>query len=328
MLLPMRRRGGSSSSWKRMRRRALATEALGRLRRRAEFQRVARGQAKGLGSVHAAGGPPRRTATTADGPARRLHRHQEGRHRRRTQPHPPPAERSAALCAAPLRRSADHDYVLMARREALARPFAALRRGSAPGIPRRSAQRQRRPPAGGSKSAKRQRQATMNSEDTRNLFLAIALSVLVMAAWQYFYAGPIYQRQHPAQTQTNVAAPPSAEQPSQAGQPQPAGAAAPGAAGARRGRDRDGPEALACEPARRHRHAEPRRLDRPQGRQARRPRAQGLSRDDRAKQSPLIRLFSPTGAPDAYWATAGYISADGASRRPLSTRSGPPTKAR
>ena len=32
----------------------------------------------------------------------------------------------------------------------------------------------------------------MNSEDTRNLFLAIALSVLVMAAWQYFYAGPLY----------------------------------------------------------------------------------------------------------------------------------------
>ena len=30
----------------------------------------------------------------------------------------------------------------------------------------------------------------MNSEDTRNLFLAIALSVLVMAGWQYFYAGP------------------------------------------------------------------------------------------------------------------------------------------
>ena len=34
----------------------------------------------------------------------------------------------------------------------------------------------------------------MKSEDTRNLFLAIALSVLVMAAWQYFYAGPLYQR--------------------------------------------------------------------------------------------------------------------------------------
>ena len=43
----------------------------------------------------------------------------------------------------------------------------------------------------------------MKSEDTRNLFLAIALSVLVMAAWQYFYAGPLYQREHQAQTQAN-----------------------------------------------------------------------------------------------------------------------------
>ena len=43
----------------------------------------------------------------------------------------------------------------------------------------------------------------MKSEDTRNLFLAIALSVLVMAAWQYFYAGPLYQREHQAQMQAN-----------------------------------------------------------------------------------------------------------------------------
>ena len=45
----------------------------------------------------------------------------------------------------------------------------------------------------------------MKSEDTRNLFLAIALSVLVMAAWQYFYAGPLYQREHQAQMQANQA---------------------------------------------------------------------------------------------------------------------------
>jgi len=38
----------------------------------------------------------------------------------------------------------------------------------------------------------------MKSEDTRNLFLAIALSVMVMAGWQYFYAGPLYQREHQA----------------------------------------------------------------------------------------------------------------------------------
>src|SRR6516165_4265830 len=47
----------------------------------------------------------------------------------------------------------------------------------------------------------------MNSEDTRNLLLAIALSVLVMAAWQYFYAGPLYQREHQAQLQANNSVP-------------------------------------------------------------------------------------------------------------------------
>jgi YidC/Oxa1 family membrane protein insertase len=63
----------------------------------------------------------------------------------------------------------------------------------------------------------------MNSEDTRNLFLAIALSVLVMAAWQYFYAGPLYQREHQAQLQANTqmqantAAPTSAAEPGVAG---------------------------------------------------------------------------------------------------------------
>jgi len=52
----------------------------------------------------------------------------------------------------------------------------------------------------------------MNSEDTRNLFLAIALSVLVMAAWQYFYAGPLYQREHQAQLQANNPVPKSEAQ--------------------------------------------------------------------------------------------------------------------
>ena len=54
----------------------------------------------------------------------------------------------------------------------------------------------------------------MKSEDTRNLFIAIALSVLVMAAWQYFYAGPLYQREHQTQTQANSSQPTSETQPS------------------------------------------------------------------------------------------------------------------
>ncbi len=56
----------------------------------------------------------------------------------------------------------------------------------------------------------------MNSEDTRNLFLAIALSVMVMAGWQYFYAGPLYHHQHQAQTQANSQQTVSETQPSAA----------------------------------------------------------------------------------------------------------------
>src|SRR5580692_1602853 len=66
----------------------------------------------------------------------------------------------------------------------------------------------------------------MKSEDTRNLFLAIALSVLVMAAWQYFYAGPLYQREHQAQMEANQAntASPTEAQPSAAPTASPPGA--------------------------------------------------------------------------------------------------------
>ena len=45
--------------------------------------------------------------------------------RGRAQPHPPPPQ-GGAPGAEPLEARADCDYVLMARREALARPFAEL----------------------------------------------------------------------------------------------------------------------------------------------------------------------------------------------------------
>ncbi len=35
-----------------------------------------------------------------------------------------------------------------------------------------------------------------------------------------------------------------------------------------------------------------------------------------SKESPLIRLFSPSGAPDAYWATSGYIGPAGGAKTP------------
>src|SRR5271156_371477 len=70
----------------------------------------------------------------------------------------------------------------------------------------------------------------MKSEDTRILFLAIALSVLVMAAWQYFYAGPLYQREHQSQMQANNPVPKTEAQPGAApGASVPATSSPPGA---------------------------------------------------------------------------------------------------
>ena len=73
----------------------------------------------------------------------------------------------------------------------------------------------------------------MNSEDSRNLILAIALSVLVLIGWQYFFAAPQLQKdrlaQQQAQTQTQAptnAAPPVAGAPALAPPGAPAQAAA------------------------------------------------------------------------------------------------------
>ena len=98
---------------------------LGRLRRRAEFQRVSRGRrrASEAFTLQAATRPP-------DEPAEGMARVGftvtrkvgnavvRNRVRRRL--------KAALGAAAPLEAAADCDYVLMARREALARPFAVL----------------------------------------------------------------------------------------------------------------------------------------------------------------------------------------------------------
>ena len=158
----------------------------------------------------------------------------------------------------------------------------------------------------------------MNSEDTRNLFLAIALSVLVMAAWQYFYAGPRYQHEHPAPTQTqthaNSTASSSASQTTgeaQTGAPAPAGGAA--AAGVQ-----TVAEALAASP----RVA----IDTPS--LAGSIDLKGGKLDDLVlkdyhetvdKKSPLVRLLSPSGAPDAYWADTGLLGSGGVKTPTLDT---------
>ena len=111
----------------------------------------------------------------------------------------------------------------------------------------------------------------MKSEDTRNLFLAIALSVLVMAAWQYFYAGPLYQREHQAQMQaTNQASQANPASPTEAQPTRRRDSFAAGRAGRRHaarrpgcGDARDGQRGPGGQPAGDHRYAERRRLDQP-----------------------------------------------------------------
>jgi YidC/Oxa1 family membrane protein insertase len=155
----------------------------------------------------------------------------------------------------------------------------------------------------------------MKSEDTRNLFLAIALSVLVMAAWQYFYAGPLSQREHQAQMEANQAnpAPPNEAQPSAAATVSPPGAPAaatpPGAPAA------TAPQTVSAALA-----ASPRVvIDTPSVGGSIDLKGGKLDdiilkdyRETVDPKSPNVRLFSPPGAPDAYWAETGFVGPAGA----------------
>ncbi len=131
--------------------------------------------------------------------------------------------------------------MLVARRPALTRRFVAL----VAELERVFAQVGRVQAA-----SNRQRPAIMNSEDNRNLILAIALSVLVLIGWQYFFAAPQLQKdrlvQQQAQTQSQTPATPTpgaAPAPALGANPlAPAGAPQPAAP-----KSRD--EALGREPA-------------------------------------------------------------------------------
>ena len=167
----------------------------------------------------------------------------------------------------------------------------------------------------------------MNSEDTRNLFLAIALSVLVMAAWQYFYAGPLYQREHQAQMQANNptttnAAESGAAPGSSGAAPGSPGAALPATASPPGGSTTAAPESLDAALA-----ATPRVIvDTPSLGGSIDLKGGKLDdiilkdyRETVDPKSPNIRLFSPPGAPDAYWAETGFVSAGGAKTPNLDT---------
>ena len=107
----------------------------------------------------------------------------------------------------------------------------------------------------------------MNSEKSRNIILAIVLSVLVLIGWQYFFAAPQLQKDRAAQqAQTNAT--PGVAQPPVAGAPA-------------QGQPKTRAEALAVSPQSHYRHAEPRWLNRLDRRHHRRLGAKDLPRDDR-----------------------------------------------
>ncbi len=143
----------------------------------------------------------------------------------------------------------------------------------------------------------------MNSEDSRNIILAIVLSVLVWIGWQYFYAAPQLQKERQAQTLAQSQSPANLPTPAAGG----AGAIAPpGAAPAAAAPETLG-EALAASP-----------------RVAIDTASLGGSIDLKGgllddiilkayhetidPKSPNIRLFAPQGGPDPYWAETGFVT--------------------
>ncbi|MBN8533164.1 MAG: membrane protein insertase YidC [Rhizobiales bacterium] len=155
----------------------------------------------------------------------------------------------------------------------------------------------------------------MKSEDNKNLLLAIALSVIVMVGWNYFYGKPaLDQQRQQAQSQTNAAQSGSGSsvlQPPVQGGTAVTPAPAPGstvAAGAKIPRD----QALALVP--RLKIESPAlsgsislvggRID---------DLSLNRYRETVDPKSANIVLFAPNGAPDAYFADFGWLPAAGQS---------------
>ncbi len=143
----------------------------------------------------------------------------------------------------------------------------------------------------------------MNSEDSRNIILAIVLSVLVLIGWNYFYAAPQLQKDRQAQTQTRAPSQANPSAPSVGG----AGASAPLGAAAVEAGPKTRAEALAASP-----------------RVAIDTASLGGSidltgglvddlvlkayRETIDPKSPNITLFSPQGGPQPYWAETGFVT--------------------
>ena len=144
-------------------------------------------------------------------------------------------------------------------------------------------------------------------ENNRNYFVAIALSVLILIAWQFLYINPKIEAERMAAGSSEGAADHRADANAGRQAVSPPRRAAPRRAGAVPGSERP--------PATRRSPSRPRvaidtpaleRLDQPDRRPLRRPEAQGIPRD-RRQESPIITLFSPADTKDGYFTELGYI---------------------
>ena len=154
--------------------------------------------------------------------------------------------------------------------------------------------------------------------DNKNVYLAIALSILVIIGWNYFYGWPqmekARQAQLQAQTQSQTAAAPQAGANPAGAQPSgaPVPASAPGAPAAQPEVALTREAALAASP----------RVTIDTKNIAGSINLKGARIDDvllkayhqtTDPQSPIIELLSPSGSPDPYYAELGFIPQPGAS---------------
>jgi YidC/Oxa1 family membrane protein insertase len=145
----------------------------------------------------------------------------------------------------------------------------------------------------------------MNSEDSRNIILAIVLSGLVLIGWQYFFAAPQLQKERQAQTQTQALAPTTAN-PATAAVGAGGAVPSPGAAPVEAG-PKTRAEALAASP----------RVVIDTASLAGSIDLTGGVVDDIVLKayretidphSANITLFSPQGGPRPYWAETGFVT--------------------
>ena len=144
----------------------------------------------------------------------------------------------------------------------------------------------------------------------KNLYLAIGLSCLVIVGWSYFFA-PKPNPARIAEIQRQAAQPQATPGEAPAGAPGASGHSSARSRSRRRGAPKTRAEALAASPRI--------KIDTPalsgslaaEGRAARRCRPQGLSRDDQPLRARTSSCSRPPGAPDAYYAEAGFLAPSG-----------------